>query len=106
MQTSQRILTTEHRRVDDWSGTRLSDLFAANAARVPERLAVVDPPNRAALEAENRAPRLRALSAIVDATVLALGHAGLRRGDVLVTSCRTSSGTSPSTSPRPGSASC
>ena len=67
-------------------GTRLFDLFAANAARVPERLAVVDPPNRAALD--GREPRrldYRALSALVDATVLALTEAGLRRDDVLVT---------------------
>ena len=79
-------LRQEFRARGDWSDTRLFDLFAANAARVPERLAVVDPPNRAALD--GREPRrldYRELAATVDATVLALAAAGLRRDDVLVT---------------------
>ena len=86
MQTTPEHLRREFRERGQWSEARLFDLFAANAARVPERLAVVDPPNRAALD--GREPRrldYRELSAMVDATVLALAAAGLRRDDVLVT---------------------
>jgi acyl-CoA synthetase (AMP-forming)/AMP-acid ligase II len=86
MQTTPERLRQEYRASGGWSDTRLFDLFAANVARVPERLAVVDPPNRAAID--GREPlRLdyRGLSALVDATMLALTDAGLRRDDVLVT---------------------
>jgi acyl-CoA synthetase (AMP-forming)/AMP-acid ligase II len=85
MQTTPERLRLAYRRQGSWSDTRLHDLFAANAARAPERLAVVDPPNRAALD--GREPlRLdyRALAARVDATMIALAEAGLRRDDVLV----------------------
>jgi acyl-CoA synthetase (AMP-forming)/AMP-acid ligase II len=86
MQTTPQHLREQFRERGQWSDVRLTDLFAANAARVPERLAVVDPPNRVALD--GREPRrldYRALSEEVDATVLALAGAGLRRDDVLVT---------------------
>jgi acyl-CoA synthetase (AMP-forming)/AMP-acid ligase II len=86
MQTTPAHLRESYRARGDWSGTRLFDLFAANAARVPQRLAVVDPPNRTALD--GREPtRLdyRELAELVDATTLALAGAGLRRDDVLVT---------------------
>jgi acyl-CoA synthetase (AMP-forming)/AMP-acid ligase II len=86
MQTTPAHLREAYRARGDWSGTRLFDLFAANVARVPERLAVVDAPNRAALD--GREPRrldYRALAELVDATTLALAGAGLRRDDVLVT---------------------
>lgn len=86
MQTTPERLRLAHRQQGSWSEVRLHDLFAANAARVPGRLAVVDPPNRAALD--GREPRrldYRELAALVDATMLALAEAGLRRDDVLVT---------------------
>jgi acyl-CoA synthetase (AMP-forming)/AMP-acid ligase II len=86
MQTTPAHLREAYRVRGDWSGTRLNDLFAANAARVPERLAVVDPPNRAALD--GREPQrldYDGLARMVDATTLALADAGLKRDDVLVT---------------------
>jgi acyl-CoA synthetase (AMP-forming)/AMP-acid ligase II len=86
MQTTPEPLRLAHRQQGGWSDARLHDLFAANAARVPDRLAVVDPPNRPSLD--GREPlRLtyRQLAALVDGTVLALHEAGLRRDDVLVT---------------------
>jgi len=86
MQTTPQHLREEYRARGGWSELRLFDLFAANAARVPARLAVVDPPNREALD--ERAPaRLdyRALASLVDRTMVALAGAGLRRDDVLVT---------------------
>jgi acyl-CoA synthetase (AMP-forming)/AMP-acid ligase II len=86
MQMTPERLRLAHRQQGSWSEARLHDLFAANAARVPGRLAAVDPPNRAALD--GREPRrldYRGLAALVDATMLALAEAGLRRDDVLVT---------------------
>ncbi len=86
MQTTPERLRLAHRRQGSWSDARLHDLFAANAARVPDRLAVVDPPNRAALDgAEPLRLDYRALASRVDATMVALASAGLRRDDVLVT---------------------
>jgi acyl-CoA synthetase (AMP-forming)/AMP-acid ligase II len=85
MRTTPEPLRQENRARGGWSELRLFDLFAANAARVPGRTAVADPPNRAALD--GRAPaRLdyRTLASLVDATMLALAGAGLRRDDVLV----------------------
>ncbi len=86
MQTTPQHLRQQFRARGDWSDTRLTDLFAANAERVSGRLAVADPPNRVALD--GREPRrldYGALSDEVDATVLALAGAGLRRDDVLIT---------------------
>ena len=86
MQTTPQHLREEYRARGGWSELRLFDLFAANADRVPTRLAVADPPNREALD--GRAPaRLdyRALASLVDRTMVALAGAGLRRDDVLVT---------------------
>jgi acyl-CoA synthetase (AMP-forming)/AMP-acid ligase II len=86
MQTTPERLRKQYRDSGAWSDIRLFDLFAANAARVPDRMAVADPPNRGALD--GREPlRLtyRELAALVDSTTLALHAAGLRRGDVLVT---------------------
>jgi acyl-CoA synthetase (AMP-forming)/AMP-acid ligase II len=86
MQTTPAHLREAYRSRGDWSGTRLTDLFAANAARVPDRLAVVDPPNRAALDGhEPLRLDYRGLARMVDATTLALADAGLERDDVLVT---------------------
>jgi acyl-CoA synthetase (AMP-forming)/AMP-acid ligase II len=86
MKTTPQHLREEYRARGGWSELRLFDLFAANAARVPARIAVADPPNREALD--ERAPaRLdyRTLASLVDRTMLALAGAGLRRDDVLVT---------------------
>jgi acyl-CoA synthetase (AMP-forming)/AMP-acid ligase II len=86
MRTTPEHLAREYRARGAWSEQRLGDLFAAAAAIDPDRLAVVDPPNREALDGQ--APRRldwRGLSALVDATMCALADAGLRRDDVLVT---------------------
>jgi acyl-CoA synthetase (AMP-forming)/AMP-acid ligase II len=86
MRTTPDRLRQEFRARGSWSDTRVFDVFAANAARVPERTAVVDPPNRQALDGGDPL-RLdyRSLAALVDATMLALADAGLQRDDVLVT---------------------
>jgi cyclohexanecarboxylate-CoA ligase len=86
MRTTPAPLAARYRAEGHWSDTRLGDLYAAAAAHAPERLAVVDPPNRVALDgAEPRRLDWRALSALIDSTLVALADAGLRRGDVLVT---------------------
>ncbi len=86
MRTTPQHLATEYRASGAWSERRIGDLYAASAAVEPARLALVDPPNRPVLD--GAAPRRldwRSLSALVDATMVALADAGLRRDDVLVT---------------------
>lgn len=86
MRTTPQHLATEYRASGAWSEQRIGDLYAACAAAEPARLALVDPPNRLVLD--GAAPRRldwRSLSALVDATMVALADAGLRRDDVLVT---------------------
>ncbi len=86
MRTTPERLRQEYRARGAWSERRVFDLYADAAARDPARLALVDPPNRAALD--GAAPRRLTwgeLSSLVDATVVALADAGLRCDDVLVT---------------------
>ena len=86
MRTTPQHLAAEYRASGAWSEQRIGDLYAASAAAEPARLALVDPPNRLVLD--GAAPRRldwRSLSALVDATMVALADAGLRRDDVLVT---------------------
>jgi acyl-CoA synthetase (AMP-forming)/AMP-acid ligase II len=86
MRTTPQHLAAEYRASGAWSEQRLGDLFVAAAAADPARLALADPPNRAALD--GAAPRRldwRSLAALVDATMVALADAGLRRDDVLIT---------------------
>src|SRR5688500_9062089 len=86
MRTTPQHLASEYRASGAWSEQRLGDLFASSAAVEPARIAIVDPPNRAALDgASARRLDWRSLSALVDATMVALADAGLRRDDVLVT---------------------
>lgn len=86
MRTTPEALRAEYRARGHWSERRISDLYAESAARDPQRLAVIDAPNRASLD--GREPlRLdyRALNALIDSTMVAFFEAGLRRDDVLVT---------------------
>ncbi|MGQ0836902.1 MAG: class I adenylate-forming enzyme family protein [Gammaproteobacteria bacterium] len=86
MRTTPAILAARYRAEGTWSDTRLGDLYAAAASQAPERLALVDPPNRAALDgAEPRRLDWRSLSALIDATMVALAHAAVKRDDVLIT---------------------
>jgi acyl-CoA synthetase (AMP-forming)/AMP-acid ligase II len=86
MRTTPQHLASEYRASGAWSEQRLGDLFTSSAAVEPARIALVDPPNRAALDgASPRRLDWRSLSALVDATMVGLADAGLRRDDVLVT---------------------
>lgn len=68
-----------------WGEATLYDLFAANAARAPERLAVIDPPNRPELVG-GAALRLSyaALDARVRQLAVRLLQQGLTRGDIVI----------------------
>lgn len=86
MRTTPQHLAAEYRASGAWSEQRLGDLFASSATVEPARLALIDPPNRAALDgASPRRLDWQSLSALVDATMVALHDAGVRRDDVLVT---------------------
>ena len=86
MRTTPQHLAAEYRASGAWSEQRIGDLYASSAAVEPARIALVDPPNRAALDgASPRRLDWRSLSALIDATMVALADAGLRRDDVLVT---------------------
>ena len=80
MRTTPQHLAAEYRASGAWSEQRLGDLFADSAAVEPARIAIIDPPNRAALDgASPRRLDWRALSELVDATMVALADAGVRR---------------------------
>ncbi len=86
MRTTPRHLAAEYRASGAWSEQRLGDLYASSATVEPARIAIIDPPNRAVLDgAFPRRLDWRSLTALVDATMVALADAGLRRDDVLVT---------------------
>jgi acyl-CoA synthetase (AMP-forming)/AMP-acid ligase II len=86
MRTTPQHLAAEYRASGAWSEQRLGDLYASSAAVEPARIAIIDPPNRAALDgALPRRLDWHSLTALVDATMVALADAGLRRDDVLVT---------------------
>jgi acyl-CoA synthetase (AMP-forming)/AMP-acid ligase II len=69
-----------------WGDTRIHDLFDANARANPDRLAIVDAPNRADLVG-TPAQRLTfaATAALADGYSLSLARLGLGKDDVLVT---------------------
>jgi acyl-CoA synthetase (AMP-forming)/AMP-acid ligase II len=85
MRTTPERLSQEFRARGAWSDQRLGDLYREAAAASPERLALVDPPNRAQLDGmPPQRLTWRQLVDVVDATTVALADAGLRPDDVLV----------------------
>jgi acyl-CoA synthetase (AMP-forming)/AMP-acid ligase II len=86
MRTTPQHLAAEYRASGAWSEQRLGDLYASSAAVEPARIAIVDPPNRAVLDgAFPQRLDWRALTALINATMVELAGAGLRRDDVLIT---------------------
>jgi acyl-CoA synthetase (AMP-forming)/AMP-acid ligase II len=85
MRTTPERLQLEYRARGAWSERTIGDLYAEAAAKDPARLALVDPPNRAALDGVTP-QRLdwRTVRTLVDATMVALADAGLAKDDVLV----------------------
>ena len=65
MRTTPQHLAAEYRASGAWSEQRIGDLYASSAAVEPTRIAIVDPPNRAALDgASPRRLDWRSLSAL------------------------------------------
>jgi acyl-CoA synthetase (AMP-forming)/AMP-acid ligase II len=86
MRTTPEHLAAEYRASGAWSSKRVGDMFVEAAALDPQRMAVIDPPNRPQLDGnEPRRLDWRSLSALVDTMMVALTDAGLRRDDVLIT---------------------
>lgn len=85
MRTTPERLQHEYRARGAWGDVRVHDLFACAAARDPARTALVDPPNRTALDGvEPRRLDWQSAAMLVDALTVALADAGLGRDDVLV----------------------
>lgn len=85
MQTSPPHLIARYRAAGWWGDATIHDLFAANAARVPERLAVVDPPNRGELDGgEPQRLSYAGLEQRVRSVAAALRRQGLRRDDIII----------------------
>jgi acyl-CoA synthetase (AMP-forming)/AMP-acid ligase II len=86
VRTTPPELSARYRARGWWGDTTIYDLFARNAGRYPERLAVVDPPNRPDLVG-GAAQRLtyRELAARADSLAGFFLELGLAPGDVVVT---------------------
>ncbi len=85
MRTTREELIQEYCRRGWWSDRRITDLFDAAVQAVPDRLALVDPPNRTALLGD--APRrltFRGVADLADGLALRLLELGLGRDDVLL----------------------
>jgi acyl-CoA synthetase (AMP-forming)/AMP-acid ligase II len=75
----------DYRAAGWWPDKLIPDWFDASLASHPERLAVLDPPNRAALTGD--APRrlsYQDLGSLIESVAFSVIQAGLRRGDVLI----------------------
>ena len=86
MRTTREELVREYRSRGWWSDARITDFFLAAVRDVPSQLAVLDPPNRAALV--GGVPQrltFAELSDLVDGYMLRLRELGLGQDDVLVT---------------------
>jgi non-ribosomal peptide synthetase component E (peptide arylation enzyme) len=74
-----------YRRLGWWSDTTVGDLFARAVAEHPDRTAVIDPSNRAALGlGDPRRLTYAALDSAVDAMAAQLLRLGLRNGEVVL----------------------
>lgn len=86
MRTTPAEKIRDYRARGWWGDTRIQDMFEANARAQPDRLAIVDAPNRSDLV--GTAPlrlTFAAATALVDGYSLSLARLGLRKDDVLVT---------------------
>ena len=86
MKTSPETLRREYRARQWWGDTRITDLFDQCVAEHPDRVALVDPPNRESLV--GGAPRrltFREIARLVDGFALALHDLGLGRDTILIT---------------------
>ena len=86
MRTTSEALIREYRARGWWADTRITDLFDAAVRSAPSQLAVLDPPNRAALVGGQPLRLTFAeVAELADGYALRLLELGLGRDDILVT---------------------
>src|ERR671912_730598 len=86
MRTTPEAKIREYRERSWWSDRRIPDLFDAAVRGAPNQVALIDPPNRAALLGDAaRRLTFRAVADLVDGFALRLLELGLGRDDVLIT---------------------
>lgn len=86
MKTTPEATRQQYRARGWWHDTRITDLFDAALRAAPQRVALVDPPNRESLC--GGAPRRLSfadVAALADGYALRMDELGLRRDDVLLT---------------------
>ena len=85
MRTTPADRIARYHRLGWWSDETVGDLFARAAAVDPQRTAVIDPANRAALElGEPRRLSYLELASAADAMAAQLARLGVRSGDVVL----------------------
>lgn len=86
MRTSREEVIGQYRARGHWADRRITDLFDVAVHAAPDRIAVIDPPNRAGL-AGGPPQRLSfaGLSALVDTFAWHLHELGFVRDDILIT---------------------
>jgi len=86
VRTSREEIVARYRARQCWSDLRITDLFDAAVRAAPDRIAVIDPPNRPELT-DGPVQRLSfaELSALVDACAWHLHQLGFVRDDILIT---------------------
>ncbi|MGA0799763.1 MAG: class I adenylate-forming enzyme family protein [Steroidobacteraceae bacterium] len=86
MRTTPADKIRDYRARGWWGDTRIHDMFDANAGAQPDRLAIIDAPNRADLV--GTAPQrltFAAVAALIDGYSLSFTRLGLGKDDVLIT---------------------
>ncbi|MSR00940.1 MAG: (2,3-dihydroxybenzoyl)adenylate synthase [Gammaproteobacteria bacterium] len=86
MQTTPAALISQNRANGFWGDTRITDLFDIAVEKHPQRIALVDPPNRTALVGGTPLRlSFQALATRVQGYALRLRELGLGRNDILIT---------------------
>jgi acyl-CoA synthetase (AMP-forming)/AMP-acid ligase II len=86
LRSSPEHLIREYRSRGWWSDLRITDMFDSAVRAHPDRLAVLDPPNRESLTGDTaRRLTFSSMSELVDGYALQMLELGLRRDDILIT---------------------
>ncbi|MGA0734203.1 MAG: class I adenylate-forming enzyme family protein [Steroidobacteraceae bacterium] len=86
MRTTPADKIRDYRARGWWGDTRIHDMFDANAGAQPDRLAIIDAPNRADLVGTtSQRLTFAAVAALIDGYSLSFTRLGLGKDDVLIT---------------------
>ena len=86
MRTTPADKIRDYRARSWWGDTRIHDMFDANAGAQPDRLAIIDAPNRADLVGTtSQRLTFAAVAALIDGYSLSFTRLGLGKDDVLIT---------------------